>query len=118
MRERGDHVLAVSAGPHGDGRFQTVGDLTRHIFSAEKRYVERLSNRPLSDATSVPIDKIEPLFQFGEQSRADLLGFINAFPVQGWDVTQESVYGAKSLRPGDNPADPFFTSTDSQTDLR
>ena len=36
-------VLTMSAGPHGDGRFQTIGDLVRHIFMAGKRYVERLS---------------------------------------------------------------------------
>jgi hypothetical protein len=38
LRKHGDSALAISAGPHGNGRFQTVGDQVRHIFSAEKRY--------------------------------------------------------------------------------
>jgi len=46
LRQRGDDVLTTSAGPNGDGRFQSVGDVIRHIFSAEKRYIDRLSNRP------------------------------------------------------------------------
>ena len=37
LRKHGDQVLKVSTGPHGDGRFQAVGDLVKHIFSAEKR---------------------------------------------------------------------------------
>lgn len=89
LRQRGDHVLAISAGPHGDGRFQSVGDLVKHIFSAEKRYVDRLSNRPLTDPASIPNDHIEALFQFGGQSRKDLKEFIEAFPAEDWDVPQD-----------------------------
>ena len=47
--QHGADVLKISAGPHGDGRFGAVGELVRHIFSAEKRYVERLSDRSLTD---------------------------------------------------------------------
>ena len=75
IRQRGDDVLATSAGPHGDGRFQTIGDLVRHIFSAEKRYIDRLSNRPLTDAGSIPNGSVEALFQFAGQSRTDLEEF-------------------------------------------
>lgn len=89
LRRHGGHVLAMSAGPHGDGRFQSVGDLVRHIFSAEKRYVDRLSNRPLTDVTSIPNDNIETLFQFGRQSRKDLREFVAAFPDEDWDVPQD-----------------------------
>jgi hypothetical protein len=48
LRQHGDGVLEIGAGPHGDGRFGTVGELVRHISSAEKRYVDRLSGRPLT----------------------------------------------------------------------
>jgi uncharacterized damage-inducible protein DinB len=89
LRQRGDHVLAINAGPHGDGRFQIVGDLVRHIFSAEKRYIDRLSNRPLTDTASLPNDSIEALFQFGRQSRTDLKEFVTIFPAQDWDVPLE-----------------------------
>ena len=88
MRRQGDQVLKVSAGPNGD-RFETVGDLVKHIFSAEKRYVERLSARPMTDTTSLPNDNIEALFQFGRESRESLREFIETFPADKWDVPQE-----------------------------
>src|SRR6476660_6816384 len=63
LRQQGDAALRTSIGPHGDGRFSTVGELMRHIFSAEKRYVERLLGQPLTDTSSVPADDLEALFQ-------------------------------------------------------
>ena len=89
LRQHGDGVLATSAGPHGDGRFQTVGDLVRHIFSAEKRYLDRLSNRPLTDPAAIPNSNVEALFQCGRQSRSDLREFVTTFPAQEWEVPQE-----------------------------
>ena len=59
--QHGAHVLKISAGPHGDGRFEIVGELVRHIFSAEKRYVERLSGRSLTDPASIPTDDVDAL---------------------------------------------------------
>ena len=82
-------VLEISAGANGDGRFEKVGDLVRHIFSAEKRYVERLSDRPMTDTAIIPVDNIDTLFQFGQQSRQELREFIGAFPSEGWDTTME-----------------------------
>jgi uncharacterized damage-inducible protein DinB len=72
LRTRGDGVLKTGVGPHGDGRFQSVGGMVRHIFSAEKRYIDRLSGRELTDTSSVASDKVEALFDFGAQSRAQL----------------------------------------------
>jgi uncharacterized damage-inducible protein DinB len=89
LRQRGDQVLKTSAGPHGDGRFEAVGELVRHIFSAEKRYVERLSGRTLTDMTSIPSDNVEALFQFSQISRKQLREFIETFPAQKWDVPQD-----------------------------
>jgi hypothetical protein len=37
MRQHDRPVLEISAGPHGDGRFEKVGEMVKHIFSAEKR---------------------------------------------------------------------------------
>jgi len=73
--KNGDHILNISLGPRGDGRFQKIGDWIRHIFSAEKRYVERLSNTPLSDPSSIPADNVEALFAFGRQSREEFKQF-------------------------------------------
>ena len=89
LSQQSDAVLKTSIGSHGDGRFSTVGDLVRHIFSAEKRYVERLLGQPLTDTSSVPADNLEALFQFGDESRGELKGFVEAFPVEKWDVPFE-----------------------------
>lgn len=89
FRQHSDQVLKISAGPHGDGRFETVGDLVRHIFAAEKRYVERLRDRPLTDPASIPTDNIETLFQFGQQSRKELRELVETFPAQEWDVPRD-----------------------------
>ncbi len=89
LMTQGDSVLGVSAGPHGDGRFRTVGDLIKHVFSAEKRYIDRLSGRPLTDPATIPADHIEALFGFGQRSRTDLRSFIDALPETEWDKLHE-----------------------------
>lgn len=89
FKKHGEQALKISAGPHGDGRFKTVGDLVRHIFGAEKRYVERLTDRQLTDLASIPRDSLEALFQFGERSRKGLQEFVRTFPDEKWDVPQE-----------------------------
>ncbi len=89
LRQRGEKVLKISAGPHGDGRFETVGDLVRHMFAAEKRYIERLSGRSLTDAASIPNDNLEALFRFSQQSRNELKEFVETFPAQEWDAPQD-----------------------------
>lgn len=82
-------MLEISAGPHGDGRFENVGELVRHIFSAEKRYVERLCGRSLTDPASIPRDNIEALFQFSKQSRKELRRLVETLPAQQWDAPQD-----------------------------
>lgn len=89
LRTHGDDVLSISAGPNGDGRFQTIGDLIRHIFSAEKRYIDRLSGRPLTETAAIPNNNSEALFTFAEQSRRDLEHFIDTFPTDQWDVPED-----------------------------
>ena len=92
LRQRGDQVLETSAGPHGDGRFQSVGDLVRHIFGADKRYIEWLTGRPLTqltDLASIPNNNVEALFQFGQQSRKGLKDFVETFPAPEWDAPKE-----------------------------
>jgi len=89
MRDRGEDVLTVSTGLHGDGRFATVGELMRHIFSAEKRYIERLSQRPITDTSIIPADNIEALYQLAGQSRRELRKFIDSLPAADWDEPRE-----------------------------
>jgi uncharacterized damage-inducible protein DinB len=61
----------------------------RHMFSAEKRYVERLSGQPLTDPTSIPNDDVHALFRFGRQSRKNLKEFVQSFPAEQWDLPQD-----------------------------
>lgn len=82
-------ALAVGAGPNRDGRFETVGDLIRHIFSAEKRYIDRLSGRPIAETGDVPSGDPGALFELGQQSRTDLREFIERFPAEEWDTMLE-----------------------------
>lgn len=89
FRKNGDAALAVSAGPHGDGRFHSVGDLMKHIFSAEKRYVERLTGRELTDTSALPSDHAETLFKFGDETRAALRACIRNLPAEEWDQPRE-----------------------------
>lgn len=80
----GDAPLLLSVGPHADARFQTVGDLIRHIFTAETRYVERLLRQPLTEQSSIPSDTAGTLFDFAEQSRAKLRAY--AMDAPEWDL--------------------------------
>ena len=89
LRQHGEQVLKISAGPHGDGRFETVGELVRHIFTAEKRYVERLSGRSLTDPASIPSDNIEALFQFSQQGRKELKESVETLSAQEWDAPKD-----------------------------
>jgi uncharacterized damage-inducible protein DinB len=70
----------------------------QHIFSAEKRYVDRLSNRPLTDPASMPNDDVEALFGFGRQSRHDLMEFLDSFPATEWDIAREHTILSHKLR--------------------
>jgi uncharacterized damage-inducible protein DinB len=89
FRRHETSVLNMSAGPHGDGRFQTIGDLVRHIFMAEKRYVERLTGRPLTDMASISSDNLEALFEFGQQSRREFIELLETFPAAELDTMRE-----------------------------
>ena len=91
-------ALKTSVGPHAESRFQSVGDLVKHIFSAETRYVERLSEKPLTDTASVPNDSLEALFGFGEQSRKALAEFVGSLPVEEWDVQKDFQFFGNFLR--------------------
>ena len=84
-RER-DRALKVSLGPNGDGRFQDIGDWVRHIFSAEKRYVDRLAERPLTDTASIPTDNVEALFEFAQQGRKELKQLLRTFSEATWNA--------------------------------
>jgi uncharacterized damage-inducible protein DinB len=87
----GAGALSVSPGPHGDSRMNTVGEVVRHIFSSETRYIERLSDRPLTDTSVVPTGDVDALFAFGRGARAALRAYIATLPDSQLDVARELV---------------------------
>ena len=93
----GDAALRTDVGAHGDGRFETVGDLVKHIFIAEKHHVDRLSNRPITDVSTIPGDTIEKLFAFGERSRRDLAAFVAAELADDWDAPRKYEINGKMV---------------------
>ena len=79
FHQRGDDGLKISIGPHGDGRFQTVGDLIRHIFSAEKRYVERLSGPHFLIRALFRLIRVNPCFSLVNKPARTLKNLLRHF---------------------------------------
>jgi uncharacterized damage-inducible protein DinB len=86
FQSHGAAPLAISTGPHGDGRIPTIGALILHIFSAECRYVDRLLEGEVSDTSGVPTTNIDALFHFGDTSRKRLETYVATLPDQAWDA--------------------------------
>lgn len=82
-------ALRVTAGPNGDGRFGSIGDLVKHIFGAELRYVQRLTGEPLSDLASLPSDDVETLFAQGAEGRRRMERLVAEWPDAEWDVPRQ-----------------------------
>ena len=89
FREQGPTALAVDLGAHNAGRIHNVGELIRHIFSAEKRYVERSLQLPLTDTSAIPAEDIEALFAFGVESRRALRELLASFPASEWEAPRQ-----------------------------
>ena len=94
FREQGPKALAVDLGANNTGRMKNVGELVRHIFSAEKRYVERALQVPLSDTSAIPADDVEALFDFGAMSRRSMRELLMTFPVSEWNAPREMAFGS------------------------
>jgi uncharacterized damage-inducible protein DinB len=88
FRER-PGMLALSTGDHGDGRFTTVGDVVKHIFGAELRYVQRLVGEPLDDLAAVPSDDVEQLFRKGDETRQRMKQLLGTMPVDQWNMPRQ-----------------------------
>ncbi len=82
-------ALALSTGDHGDGRFTTVGEVVKHIFGAELRYVQRLEGEPLSDLATVPADHVEQLFCKGDEARQRLKQLLATMSAAEWEVPRQ-----------------------------
>ena len=97
FRAQGPEVFAVGLGANGDGRINNIGELVRHIFSAEQRYVERAQELPLTDTSVIPSNDVDALFTFGRQSRESLRRLLRDFPTERWDIPREVQIGPYKL---------------------
>lgn len=77
LTEEGNTILSTDLGPGTGGRMNTIGELIRHIFSAEARYVDRLLGRQPSDTSTIGTGDVKVLFDFGRTSRAGLADFLD-----------------------------------------
>ena len=89
FRAQGPEVFAADLGPNSDGRIKNIGELVRHIFAAEKRYVERIRGLPLTDSADVPADDADALFELGRQSRESLRALVRELPEDALNTPQE-----------------------------
>jgi uncharacterized damage-inducible protein DinB len=96
FRAQGSAALAVGLGSNNAGRIQTVGELVRHIFSAERRYVQRALKVPLMDTTVIPADDVEALFAFGLESRRALRELLVSFPDTEWNAPREMSFDGQT----------------------
>jgi uncharacterized damage-inducible protein DinB len=93
FREQGTGALAVGLGANNAGRVQNIGELVRHIFSAEMRYVERCLQVALTETSTIPVDDVDALFAFGAESRRALRELLASFPDAEWEARREMSFG-------------------------
>ena len=58
------------------GRLPTVGKLIDHIFFAERRILQRLTDAPLSPSTGLTGNNAPPLFDYGASVRRELEQYV------------------------------------------
>ena len=93
FRQQGPAALAVGLGPNSDGKIKNAGELVRHIFGAEWRYVDRVRGAEPRDLGSVRADDVEALFALGRESRQALRDLLKELPTARWDTLQEIKLG-------------------------
>jgi uncharacterized damage-inducible protein DinB len=90
---QGPVVFALGLGPNADGRIANLGELVRHIFSAEQRYVERIQDLPVTDTSGVLANDVDALFAFGRDSRRSMRKLLRDFPAAAWNRPREIQFG-------------------------
>jgi uncharacterized damage-inducible protein DinB len=93
FRAQGADAFAVDVGANAHERISNVGELVRHIFSAEQRFVERIQELPLTDTSTVATNDVDALFTFGRATRQRLRELVRDFPNDRWDVGSEIQLG-------------------------
>src|SRR5437763_10031220 len=89
FRDNGRDPLAVEMGPNATTQIGNVGQLVRHIFAAEDRFVARIQSLPVSDASGVAADDVDALFALGRESRRHMLELLRDLPADHWETPIE-----------------------------
>jgi uncharacterized damage-inducible protein DinB len=71
------HPAAMEAAVQPGGQLPTVGKLIDHIFLAERRHLQRLTDERLSDSTGLTGNNVIPLFDYGASVRRELEQFVS-----------------------------------------
>jgi uncharacterized damage-inducible protein DinB len=80
------HPQAMEASVQPAGQLPTVGKLIDHIFLAERRFLQRLTETPLSGSTGLTGNNAPPLFDYGSSVRRELEQFADSLDA---DVADE-----------------------------
>jgi uncharacterized damage-inducible protein DinB len=98
FRATGPEALAVGLGANTSPRITNVGELVRHIFAAEQRFIERIQSLPLSDGSDVQADDVDALFTFGRRTRRSLRQLLHHLPEERLSEAIEMKIGDRALR--------------------
>jgi uncharacterized damage-inducible protein DinB len=77
--------LGLDLGPYATGRLASVGDVIRHVFGAEIRYIDRLRGGEPRDVDHVAVDSVEALFDLGAEARGELDRFVADLSADDWE---------------------------------
>lgn len=70
------HPAGMDAPVQQGDRLPTVGKTIDHIFLAERRHLQRLTDSPLSESTGLTGNNAAPLFDYGASVRRELEQFV------------------------------------------
>ena len=96
LGENGAELLSMPIVGEGQA---TIAALIMHIFGPEMRYIERISERPLTEYRGRPSGTIPEVFGFGLESRKTLRDFVSGLKSEDWDRTVELNFGGGPFHP-------------------
>ena len=93
----GAHPAALDAPVQPGGRLPTVGKLLDHIFLAERRILQRLTDAPLTQSTGLTGNNAPPLFDYGASVRRELEQYVADLDVDVADEIRSFEMGEQRL---------------------
>lgn len=93
FRDNGEDLLKM---PLKGDRDACLGGLLLNIFGTERRYLQRLSDEPLSGYRGRPCGTIDQVFGFGLESRRTLRDYVRVRRPEDWSRTVQFEIGGKA----------------------